>query len=196
MDGITDSRDMSLSKVREMVKGREAWCAAVPGHGPVQLNSNDDTALSMPAHRRVRDSDQRGGRGRSKISRKNKERWSGKWCPGPRPAAQRGPSPPDASWPGLWSDPQHPQYDGHHDSRSLRAALGSWKPPRQDEEPGLALSLHDVHSACLAPGIPPVRGTAAVTHDRSSVPLGGLFCLSVDPCSPVGASAGVVRDPV
>ena len=31
MDGITDSVDMSLSKLREMVKDREAWRAA--GHG-------------------------------------------------------------------------------------------------------------------------------------------------------------------
>ena len=41
MDGITDSMDMSLTKLREMVKDREAWCVVVHGvaKGQTQLSN-------------------------------------------------------------------------------------------------------------------------------------------------------------
>ena len=47
LDGITDSMDVSLGELRELVMDREAWCAVIHGVAKSRTRLSDRTELNF-----------------------------------------------------------------------------------------------------------------------------------------------------
>ena len=50
LDGITDLMDLNLSKLQEIVKDREVWCAAIHGVSKSQTQVSDLTTTTNKVH--------------------------------------------------------------------------------------------------------------------------------------------------